>query len=146
MQLPLFLQIMSHPLKVQSPSVKRSCVCLCDYSPPPLVSTLMSYRAPLAGLLTAAAVTYVYWEGLVYHYFYIFYNTKWLESRHAAGSNKICLESRQPVHEEWLKGTGSRLTFDPDMTACFSSPTILRLWLNPEFLFVLGRDLAPSRT
>ncbi len=50
---------MTHPLKVQSPSVKRSCV----YVTPPLASTLMTYRAPLAGLLTAAAVTYVYWGG-----------------------------------------------------------------------------------
>ncbi len=38
-------------------------LCLCDYSPSPLVSTLMTYRAPLARLLTTAAVTYVYWGG-----------------------------------------------------------------------------------
>ncbi len=43
-----------------SQSTNEKILCLCDYSPPPLVSTLMTYRAPLAGLLTEAAVTYLY--------------------------------------------------------------------------------------
>ncbi len=44
-------------------SIFEEILCLCDYSPPPLFSTVMTYRAPLEGLLTAAAVTYVYWGG-----------------------------------------------------------------------------------
>ncbi len=59
---PDYELLMIHPLsKYKSPS--EEILCLCDYSPPPLVSTLMTYRAPLAGLLTSAAVTYVYWGG-----------------------------------------------------------------------------------
>ncbi len=63
MQLTVFLQIMSSisPDDPSSQSTKSICeeiLCLCDYSPPPLVSTLMNYRAPLAGFLTSA-VTYV---------------------------------------------------------------------------------------
>ncbi len=54
-----------NPSSQSTKSICEEILCLCDYSPPPSVSTLMTCRAPLAGLLTAAAVTYVYWEGLV---------------------------------------------------------------------------------
>ncbi len=61
---------MSSILSQSTKSICEEILCLCDYSPPPLVSTLMTYRAPLAGLLTAAAVTYVYWGGAgVIHYY-----------------------------------------------------------------------------
>ncbi len=46
-------------------SICEEILCLCDYSHPPLVSALITYRAPLAGLLTAAAVTYMYWCNLL---------------------------------------------------------------------------------
>ncbi len=62
------LQILDfdHPLEVTTKFICEEILYLCDYSPPPLVSTLMTYRAPLAGLLAAATVTYVYWEGLLF--------------------------------------------------------------------------------
>ncbi len=47
------------PSSRSTKSICEEILCLCDYSPPPLVSTLMTYRTPLTGLLTAAAVTYI---------------------------------------------------------------------------------------
>ena len=52
-------EVPDDPTSQSTKSICEEILCLCDYSPPPLVSTLMTYRAPLAGLLAAAAVTYV---------------------------------------------------------------------------------------
>ncbi len=54
---------LEYPSSQSTKSICEEILCLCDYFPPSLVSTLMTYRAPLAGLLTAAAVTFVLWGG-----------------------------------------------------------------------------------